>query len=99
MFLVQNSWPISTANLHNFLIGSLKLVADFIADFIDRWRNVNFDFEAYCWFCRFFALLFRPSIFFWLGLSSATRNSINSEKNFCFLLISIHASSADEVWY
>ena len=33
MFLVQNSWPISTANLHNFLIGSLKLVADFNAPF------------------------------------------------------------------
>ena len=29
----------------------------------------------------------------------ATGNSINSEKIFCFLLISIHASSADEVWY
>ena len=43
---------------------------------IESLINDNFDFGAYCWFCRFFALLFWPSIFFWLGLFSATRNSI-----------------------
>ena len=65
MFLVQNSRPISTANLHNFLTGLLKLIADSTLHLhFDRWRNDNFDFGAYGWFCRFFALLFRPSIFF-----------------------------------
>ena len=52
-------------------------------------------FAHFLLFC--FGLLY--IFFFWLGLFSATGNSINSEKIFCFLLISIHASSADEVWY
>ena len=34
-----------------------------------------------------------------ITLHAMAENSINSEKIFCFLLISIHASSADEVWY
>ena len=50
-------------------------------------------------FAHFLLFCFGLLYFFWLGLFSATGNSINSEKLFCFLLISIHASSADEVWY
>ena len=42
---------------------------------------------------------FRPSIFSArLNCFNYLSNSINCEKFFVFLLISIHASSADEVW-
>ena len=39
-----------------FLISTLYL-------HFDRWQNDNFDFRACGGLCRFFAFLFRPSVF------------------------------------